>query len=640
MQRRANVADKGHSYGGKWQGRRLSRRRLLTGAAGVGAGLAAISLVGCGGGEEESSRSPVASLTGSPAASPTTGVPENVYHRWGAGPPPPLEPATARGGVLRWFGLEPLTLDTFDPHQTQFGPLFSTHAAVFSKVLKYDDPYLGVMAPDLADSMPESPDKLTYVIRVRPGVRFHDTEKIREKFPEVAGRELTAEDMKYSIERQLNKESPRAALYQHMSQWEAVDRIEVVDPLTLKITTKRPTAPFLHYLADTNAFVIPKELIDPKTDDMNSADKMIGTGPFMLDKFVSLQVVRAVRNPDWFAKDDAAGAGLADRPILDGFEAIWKPEDETSIEIAFKTKQVDDTNTVLSNATVDRIAAETGTILEEWMSSSWVASRLLIADSEAAASPLKDLRLRQAINIAVDRSRMAEGMFQSSYLLGSPVAQAIGLWALPLEELTKKKGYRFKREERQEDLVEAKQMWEAAGGPSIGSMEVTYAAIPTFLKAYYPQLERQLKEVLGLEVKGHLDATGYTEIAQGLFQKRLVFTFSYDNGWIELDDYLYPYFHSDGPKNSFNVSDSTLDQMLDAQREEFDFQRRQQLGYDIQNYLLDNVVARLDWISEIERGVRWAYTKNVRRSPWLGDTYQLVNTWMDSSDPTFQGRAA
>jgi hypothetical protein len=80
--------------------------------------------------------------------------------------------------------------------------------------------------------------------------------------------------------------------------------------------------------------------------------------------------------------------------------------------------------------------------------------------------------------------------------------------------------------------------------------------------------------------------------------------------------------------------------MLDAQREEFDFQRRQQLGYDIQNYLLDNVVARLDWISEIERGVRWPYTKNVRRSPWLGDTYQLVNTWLDSNNPTFQGRAA
>jgi peptide/nickel transport system substrate-binding protein len=123
-----------------------------------------------------------------------------------------------------------------------------------------------------------------------------------------------------------------------------------------------------------------------------------------------------------------------------------------------------------------------------------------------------------------------------------------------------------------------------------------------------------------------------------MLQKRIVLLLSYDNGWLDPDDYLYPYFHSTGSKNSFNLSDPTLDQMLEGQREEFDVERRKELVYDIQRYLMDNVAARLDWIADISRGVRWPYTKNRYYSLWFGDTYQQIFTWLDSTDPTFQGR--
>jgi peptide/nickel transport system substrate-binding protein len=622
-------------YWTRWAKRRLSRRRLLTGAAGVGAGLAALSVVGCGGGgEETASPSPGAS----PGASPATTPSGNVQY-WGTGSPPPNEPAKTRGGVQRWFGFEAMPLDTFDPHQTQFGPTANMHSPILSKVLKYWDAYHGVIEPDLAEAVPEAPDKLTYVIKIRSGVRFHNTEKMRQQFPQVAGRDLTAEDVKYSIERQMNTESPKSALYYRRSQWETIDKIELVDPLTLRITTKRPTAPFLHYLADTHNFIIAKELVDPTTDDMNSLDKMIGTGPFILDKFVGLQSVRAVRNPDWFAKDDLAAQGISDRPIIDAFESTWSPGDNTALEIAFSSKQVDFT-AYADNLVADSIAADTGTIVDEQILSSWINSRLLINDSPAAKSPFKDLRLRQALDIAVDRNRLGQQVYQNYFQLGSPVSQALSMWALPLDELTKRPGFRFKREEREQDLVDAKQMWEAGGGPSIGSVDVVYTAIPDTVKALWPQFQRNLKEALDFDVKGRLDPTGYTEIAQGLLQKRLVFIFGYDNGWLEPDDYLYPYFHTDGPKNSFNLSDPALDQMLDAQREEFDQEKRRELVYDIQRYLLDNVVARLDWVGQVSRSTRWPYLKNHRYAAWMGDLYCKADVWLDSNDPTFQGRPA
>jgi ABC-type transport system substrate-binding protein len=158
------------------------------------------------------------------------------------------------------------------------------------------------------------------------------------------------------------------------------------------------------------------------------------------------------------------------------------------------------------------------------------------------------------------------------------------------------------------------------------------------MKQLFPAFQKMLADTLGLEVKGHLDATGYTEIAQALLEKRAVLVVGYDNGFNDLDDYVYPYFHSAGPKNSFMLADPELDRMLEAQRAEFDAERRQQLGYEVQRYLLDNVLAKLDWMSSIALWARWPYWHNRRVQPWFGETFHLANEWLDSTHPKFGGR--
>ena len=143
-----------------------------------------------------------------------------------------------------------------------------------------------------------------------------------------------------------------------------------------------------------------------------------------------------------------------------------------------------------------------------------------------------------------------------------------------------------------------------------------------------------LRETLGLTVEGDLDPTGYTKMAQGALEKRLVFTLNYDNGWNDLDDWVYPYFHSQGYKNSFNLSDPDLDAMLEAQRAEFDYDRRHEIGLDIQHYLLDNVLARLDWVAQVSLALDWPYVKNHWLQPWFGYLYvHLPNIWLDSNPP-------
>ncbi|MDP2954383.1 MAG: ABC transporter substrate-binding protein, partial [Chloroflexota bacterium] len=518
--------------------RRLSRRRLLVGAMGVGAGLTAASLVGCQGGEEGTPGTPGATPEGTPGAQrPGERAPDVTPYR----PRDQLDPVKegSRGGILRWYGYDALPPDTFDPHQGQFGPVYSMHSVVFSKVLQYDDIPNGVIVTDLAVSMPEVVDKTKYVIKIRDGVRFHDTERAR-KYPGLAGRQLTGEDVKYMIERQMNEASPKAGRYYRKSQWQTVDKIEVgPDPLTVTITTKQPTAPFIHFLADSNALIVAKELVDEATDLMitegDNTDPMVGTGPFYLDQYITAQVVKLRRNADWFAKDDLAGQGLPDRPIVDGYDALWPVQDDTATEAAFKSKQIDGTGYVDPRNTY-RIRDETGCEVDRAVTSGFVNSRFLIADSDRAKSPWKDVRLRKAISLAADRVRLGAQMFgEGFYVLNPPVGQAITRWALPYDQFITKPGYRYTREEREQDITEARRLWEAAGGSAaVGSVDAVVAGIPDYIPRVWPQFQKMLSDHLGFEIKGHVDPSGYTELDLCLLQKSCVFGLGFDNGWNDL----------------------------------------------------------------------------------------------------------
>jgi hypothetical protein len=123
-------------------------------------------------------------------------------------------------------------------------------------------------------------------------------------------------------------------------------------------------------------------------------------------------------------------------------------------------------------------------------------------------------------------------------------------------------------------------------------------------------------------------------------------TWGFSGGVVDLDDWVYPFYHTDGTRNSFKISDPVLDPMLEAQRREFDTERRRELGLDIQRYLLGvtnpeapaaNV--RIDYVSPYVAFVRWPYFRNAVTFPWFGSQYWLAEAWLDRDDPSYAGRA-
>jgi peptide/nickel transport system substrate-binding protein len=622
------------NYWTRLRTQRLSRRRLLAGALAAGATAAGLPLTGCGGGER----------------SPVSGSPTPL-----AGAQPALTTVGSRGGTYRWFQYDSLILDTRDPHQTRLGPMYNIQSYIFSKVLNYFDEVQQIMWPDLScdtqgnPAMPEQVDELTYIIRIRPTARFHDTPKIRQDWPNTAGRPVTAEDLKYSIERQLNPDSPKRALYYRRYQWETIDKMEVLDDHTLRITTKRPCAPFLHFLADRNSFVIPRELVDAETDDMNADNKMVGSGPFMLDKLDVLRLLRVVRNPDWFAADDNPQNIGTGRPFLDAVEAYYPPESDSVVETAFKTKQVDVATFNDQSNTYRLLDEMPGIRLTETGITGGLASALLID-----RPPYQDFRIRAAINLAQDRVALGEQIFPAApghprFMLSDAIAWPIVRWATPQEKLTSLGGYRYGPGEREADIAEARKLFDVASGKDIlDTIRIIFSSIPpTVPQKILPQVVRQLEQNLGVNVQADVDQTGYTEIvsclaraAAGAPADSCSFTWSFDNGATDLDDWLYPYHHSGGPFNSFGLSDQLLDQWLDQQREEFDYEKRREIGFQIQNRLDFEILPGYRYFNEIQRSVAHPYVKNGRTWGWFGVAYWFANVWLDASHPDFQGRPA
>ena len=643
------------NYWDKFWRRRVGRRRLLTGAMLTGTGLAAATMVGCAS-EDPGSGPGNTDDNGDLSGAALLEVPyEKPIDGRGVFTPAPQD---SRGSFLTYIGFDAVVLDRDDPHQTQFGPMYSNQSAVFSKLYRYashEEPTWENILPDLADGAPEmiGNPPTEYVVKIRKGVKFHDTDQIRKNFPTLAGRELTADDVIYSFDRQRNPDSQQRTYYYRASQVATIDKIEKIDDYTIKFYTKGPVAPFFHFLADTNAMIIPKEIVDMEPgptdkpwDSVDAfggrqpvpADRMIGTGPFMWESLVFGIEYKAVRNPEWFGW----GEPELGRPYLDGYKATGQGLNDVTVESLFRRKEIDAAGFIDNPQWILDILDEMPELqFQRQQVSGWINSRF-----KSYCEPFNDWRVRRALHLGIDRQEVVDVIGSGAWKKVGPVNTAISYWALPEEELLLRPGYRTDQAGREADIKEARALYEAAGKPKIPL--IWFADIPAYIPRFAPTYLQTIQRNLGIEDDIKYQTVPYSRIAEGLNNQecdQASMTWGFDNGWVDLDDWVFPYFKTDGSKNSFEISDPALDKLLDAQRAEFDIDARRQIGYDIQNYLMGETKQdapaanlRLDYATPGGGTITYPYFKNRTSWPWFGNQYWVSEMWFDKNDPSFEGR--
>ena len=204
-----------------------------------------------------------------------------------------LDPnARPGGGIIITYKDDVATLDPAIGYDWQN---WSMIKSLFDGLMDYA-PGTTELRPGLAESYDLSEDGLTYTFHLRQGVTFHN------------GREMTADDVKYSLDRVTDPatQSPGAGFFGSILGYDAaadgtakgLEGVKVIDPATVQITLSRPDATFLHVMALNFASVVPQEAVDAAGGDFGK--QPVGTGAFKLADWTIGQKLVFEKNADYW----------------------------------------------------------------------------------------------------------------------------------------------------------------------------------------------------------------------------------------------------------------------------------------------------------------------------------------------------
>jgi len=463
-----------------------------------------------------------------------------------AGPP-------RRGGILRVRGYDP---PHFDYHLTPNFKTTATLSFTHSRLMRYKvgagvKPGTFIVEPDLAERW-ETPDDTTYVFHLRKGVKWHNK-------PPVNGRELVAEDVKFTYDRFLTETANPSRFV-----LDPVDRVEVVDRYTVKFLLKEP---FVWISALSFLWIIAPEVVN-KFGDLKKPETVIGTGPFLLERYEPNVKTVFKRNPDYFRQG---------QPYVDGVEWLVLEDPATGLAM-YRTGQIDcgpDHWWSVRQEDLEAFKKSQPRLMYQDFLSNVTHGIYMRTDQP----PFNDVRVRRAISHAIDRQAIIDAV----YLRGEPtpaISRGVPEWSPSIDQLGEgARYYQYNPQEAGRLLAEAgfpkgfKTQLTATGGLGPGLLDAVQLA------------QRQLKDVgidaeLKIQEFGAYQATTF----RGKFDGMAMYPFSLA---IEPHNTLYGMYMPDQPRNSGHVNDPKITAMLKEQMRTQDLEARKKLIFDLQRYMAE-----------------------------------------------------
>lgn len=311
------------------------------------------------------------------------------------------------GGEFRFMSSEKIS--TLFPVATNDVYNQRISSQIFETLLKIDLKTNKVI-PHIASSFTISPDAKKLTLKIREGVMFHDD----ECFSGGTGRELTAEDVKYTLD------FACSGLKINEMSWMLVDKIKgakeffkksktsipekgvpgikVLDENTITIELTEPFVSFDKVLTHASLGIFPQEAYETYKKDV--IRHPVGTGPFKLSEWDNKRVV-LLRNNSYWRKDDFGNQ----LPFLEKITLTYAQNKKSEL-MAFRNKEID----LVLEIPVDEIENVLGS-LEDAQAGMTVKHKI---DSKNSLSttyfgfahqsvPFNDIRVRRAFNIAIDR---------------------------------------------------------------------------------------------------------------------------------------------------------------------------------------------------------------------------------------------
>lgn len=425
---------------------------------------------------------------------------------------------------------------SLDIHQGNDGFSLRANRLIYSRLVEADDNMK--IYPGLAESW-ENIDDRTTQFHLRKGVKFHN------------GYDFTAEDVKFSFERMMN--SPRIAFV-----LPPIEKIEIVDDYTVNIITKTPFGPLLAHLSHPALGIVSKKLLEENPEILKETP--IGTGSYKFKEWVLGDKIVLEKNEDFYDKNEKGLKYIVFKNIAEA----------SNRAIALETGEVD---IALSISSVDEENIKNNPELQLFTKPSISYTYI---GMNVGKSPLNDIRVRKAINYAIDKQAILDVVLNGNGKLAtSPLAAGVF-------------GFTDKTKNYEYDVEKAKTLMKEAGYEN---------GFTTTILTYNDGINKQIAEIvqaylkeIGIELKIEIvEISAYWDITEK--GSHYLFLGSWGVVTGDADYGLYALYHSSakgGAGNRDFYENKKVDELLDRAKTETNQDVRKKLYEEIQMTIVED----------------------------------------------------
>ena len=362
--------------------------------------------------------------------------------------------------------------EVWDPHIAgTIGPL-AAFSPLYNQIVEFNPLKPTEITGDLAKRWDVSSNGLIYTFYLHENVKWWD------------GKDLTAEDVVFSLKRMVEpgKPRPRVGLLRPY-----IKAIDMVDRNTVKVELNFPAPAFLPLLAVDYMKIVPKHVVEAGTD-INLWENIVGSGPFKIKSARRGDSVQYERNPNYFKKG---------RPYLSALSLVVI-NDKGTAAAAIKAGKIQLTTSISGLEVDDVLKLEKelkGKYSVYWQPPSNVEHFFGNVERE----PWKDLHVIKALRLATDRYELQRAFGSGHYPLGAPFPPGTW-WGSSAEELSKRPGY---SQPKTKDIEAAKALLKEAGYDPPSKLGKRVLTAPTVI--YWPDVAQlwvaQMRKALGLEIE-------------------------------------------------------------------------------------------------------------------------------------------
>jgi peptide/nickel transport system substrate-binding protein len=387
-----------------------------------------------------------------------------------------------------------------------------------------------------------------------------------------------------------------------------VERIEAPDRYTVVFHLKRPSASFIPLLAHPARPIYAKKYLDQ--DPHYYKQNVMGTGPFKFKQYVRGSYLELERNPDYWVKG---------RPYLDGAK-YFMIKDLSARAKSVRSGRTDVEFRGFPPAEVEATQKQLGDKVTVAYPKPQIYWGVAI---NADHKPFDDVRVRQALSLAIDRYDMAKTLFPISGLgtAGGGLMHPDTKWALPGEEIPQLPGF---GKDSAANLQEAKRLLAEAGYPDGFKTVLHNRAVKLPYIDFGVYLVSAWKKI-GIEAEHQLveSATWIKDLRARNFQLAVDPGSSISG---DPDEHLVRWV-SNAPNNYGRFSSAHFDDLFNQQSRAIDEAKRIKLVHEMQKEILSNVYWLQGlWWTRME--VRSSRIRGYAPNPHHWDNRRLQDVWL------------